>query len=245
MHSPAVTPRRQHGLIGALNADWASHAELPTWSDPELRYPTTDALLSALAHADVDHADAILHALICHAHRGDAHAIRTVLQAMLGVAARLTRTARNRGLEDCEALAVAALLEAIRTYPRHLNQRVAANVRMRALAALPAAPVAREIPSEHTVALLDARGSNSSTTPVDVEASNLLSWALEHGVLTQEDACLLRRAHLCEAKVPTAALAAEMGLSCAAYRQRHHRLVRRLSQAVRDRHLDPSTDVAA
>lgn len=240
MHSPAATPRRQHGLIGALNTDWATHADRPTWSDPELRYPTTNALLSALSRADSGHADAILYALIRHARAGDQHATRTALQAMLGVAARLTRTARNRGLEDHEALAVAALLEAIRTYPLHLNQRVAANVRMRALAALPAAAAVQEIPSEHTVALLDARGSNSSSAPVDVEARRLLAWALEHGILNHAEADLLRRAHLRTEKVPTALLAAELGLTCASYRQRHHRLVRRLAQAVRERHLDPA-----
>lgn len=243
MHTTPPRVRRT-GLIGALNAefDQQQHSPLPAWDCAHLAYPNAGALLSSIRHATPAHADATLHSLLREARRGDELAARLLLQAMLGVVARHTRTAFGRHLDAPESAAVAAMLEAIHTYPLRLRHRVAANLTMRALAALPAAPTSMEIPTQYVSALADDCGNTAAVanSPADLEAAGLIDWGLMHGILSLDEAQLLRLAHLREEAASSTVLAAEAGLTPTAWRQRHHRIVRRLAAAVRDRLAEPA-----
>ena len=245
MHT-VTSRRRSHGLLGALNADFTRHQGPLPWAGPALAFSSAGELLQALRVASPAEADRILHALLRQDHQGDELARRLVLQAMLGVVARHTRTARTRGLDDPEASAVTAMLEAIAGHPLRLRSRVAANLTMRALSRLPAGADTTEFPTQYAAEIADCydRSRRQPHRPADLEATNLIAWGRTHGVLSEADADLLRRAHLRDTTASSDRLAAEAGLSCAAWRQRHHRIINRLALAVRRSLTDPrSADV--
>ena len=266
--SPRDTPARRTAtttLAGRLNREWthlvagpAAAAALSRWERacPLLSgLGTLDDVLSLLADADATARDAVLLALIEAAQAGDALAGRTVLQTMLGKAVRVAGTVARRDdvrgdQEEALARAVAALWQAIATYPvARRPARVAANLALDTVAVaqrghtgsshfrrsyreLPVADVGIARPAvQHDEGPDDVRG------PVDAQVLTVLAWAVRAGVLDLDDAQLLVRVYgLDENDRPAdgRAIAQQAGLTWPALRQRCRRLARRIGAAAVD-----------
>lgn len=228
-----------------LNHEWdrlrtrrpASPTGLP-WSrvSPALDAPQVGELLDTLLSRPAPQiADGLLWPLLLLASEGDELAARTILQATMGMAVRLSHQARHRGLEDPEEVALSALWSAIRTYPLHRRKRVAANLHGQALKAL---PHLGEVPCPTPVPIDANEAIPPCEHPATEEGAALLVWARTHQILREEDLLLMEQVYLRE--VPTGDVAAAQGLSQAAVRQRLSRATRALARAVQERLGAPS-----
>ncbi len=256
--------RRHVGdLAGRLNTEWAhvsmtatSAAAMTGWagSHPVLAgVCSPEELRAGLPALDASGRDAVLLALLERAQDGDQLAARTVCQAMLPKAVRIAGSLNRRadgGGDGEEALAeaVAALWQAIATYPVQARRsRVAANLALTMLALVQRGHVrsshfgrpAPEVP----IADVRTMGADSqqdptidlaaSTTP-DAELLALLAWAVRAEVLSRAEAQLLIRVYDVDADgrpVDGRKVAAQEGVSWPVLRQRCHRLARRLGAA--------------
>ena len=196
--------------------------------------------------------DAILVGLLERAQDGDRLAGRVVLQTMLPAAVRLARaiTSRPDVLGDSDeafALVLSALWQVVATYPvARRRSKVPANLYLDTLALVRRGHTssthraARTFPEQsyadiRTVAepgRLDP-GPDDPTGPADAQLCTLLAWAVRSSVLRVDEARLLARVYGLDGGLPGAgpAVAAELGLSWPALRQRCHRLARRVGQA--------------
>jgi hypothetical protein len=259
------TPSRRtstNTLVGRLNREWAqlvagpaATAALSRWTltCPALTgLPTLDDVLSLIADADTAVRDAVLLALITAAQAGDALAGRTVLQTMLGKAVRVAGTVARRDdvrgdQEEASARAVAALWQAIATYPVALRPaRVAANLALDTVAVAQRGHTGsshfrrsyRELPMADVgrvgSAVQHDGGSDDVRGPVDAQLLTVLAWAVRAGVLDLADAQLLVQVYSVDEHGRAAdgrAVAAQAGLSWPALRQRCRRLARRVGAA--------------
>jgi hypothetical protein len=272
--SPSVsgreTPARHTStttLAGRLNRDWAqlvagpaAGAALRRWAltCPALtQLSTLDDVLSLVADADADATvrDAVLLALIEAAQAGDALAGRTVLQTMLGKAVRVAGTVARRDdvrgdQEEALARAVAALWQAIATYPVALRPaRVAANLALDTVAVAQRGHTGsshfrrsyRELPLADVGSVSRAVQHDGDPDdvhgPVDAQLLTVLAWAVRAGVLDLDDAQLLVRVYSVDEHGRPAdgrAVAAQAGLSWPALRQRCRRLARCIGAAAVD-----------
>lgn len=216
-------------LFRELRNEWAllSEQSLPFTLD-HCSALTAGHLVEAIKNGP--RSDELLHQLLSLHQDGEDFAGRVVLQAMLGRADALTRTAAGRGHDPHDS--VCAMWTAIATYPLHLTQRVAANLAMNALKAMSAA-VADEVPGPEVIESAihaeqtDGRLDASPISATD-EAVTLMLWALDHQVLTRDEVQILAHHHLGDGY----RVAAPLGLSPHAARQRRSRAVRKLAAAV-------------
>jgi hypothetical protein len=247
-------------LVGRLNQEWAhlrtaehTARAVRGWSSRcHALAGLTDlaALEERLEAADAATTDTVLLALLELA-RDDELAARVVLQRMLGKAVRLagTHLARQSELggadrDEAQAVAVAALWQVIRTYPISARPvRVAANLALEALMVVhrgdaggPIRRGVREVPvGDLRTVGLEHRVAGGQRLPVDAELFELLAWAVRADVLRAEDARLLVAVYGVRADGQPAdgrQVAAELGVSWPALRQRCSRSVRRLAAAV-------------
>jgi hypothetical protein len=255
-------------LAGQLNREWAELATAPATA-PALRQwalacpvltdvSTLDGVLALVARSVPSVRGALLLALVERAQAGDALACRTVLQAMLGKAVRVVAgtVARRDDVrgdrEEALARAVAALRQAIATYPvARRPARVAANLALDTVALaqrghtgssqfrltyqeMPVADVGNVGPvAQHHRDVADGCG------PADAELLTLLAWAVRHRVVDLDEAQLLLRVYTVdEHGRPTAArtVAEQAGLSWPTLRQRCRRLAQRRRGRGRGRH---------
>ena len=183
--------------------------------------------------------------------RTDELAARLVLQVMLPKALRLAGTQLARQArhgtstdrDEAQAVAVAALWEVIRTYPVATRRvRVAANLALDALSLVHRGRVAGAVRSgvrELPVAGLEYPGAEerlraADRQPVDAELLTVLAAAVRDRVVEVEEARLLARVYGVDESgrpVDGRAVAAELGISWAALRQRCSRTTRRLAAA--------------
>lgn len=255
MPAPSTIAHRyiRAGYLGHLNAEWVtSYADRPypspTWAThPALEGPTTlQELLDLILHADSTRRDAILHALLSLTAAGDDTAARATLQTMLGTVQWLASTARSRMLEDSASAACEAMWVTIRRYPLHRTGRVAANLKMDALKRLATArradvPASDDLDERIHRAQLQGRLDDQRVDVIAslghgvpaTDATAVITWAQDRGVLTEVDAQVLALAHLGPMPASLTAIAQHLGLSAAAVRQRHSRAVRKLAEAVR------------
>lgn len=227
--------------IGRLNHDWTRISDrscvwqLPCDSPVETLQDVLESICSAA------NSDALLHALLTLHRAGDEDAGRVLLQTMLGSVHRLTATARGRGLVDGEADAITAMWDAIATYPMHRTTKVAANLALEALASLQKA-LSNDLPASDGLEDLAhweqacGRLSGSQGPSASEEAAEALLWALDHDVLTRDEVALLTSIYITSEAATSTDMAVEHGLSAPALRQRQHRAVRKLANAVRAEH---------
>ena len=240
--------------IGRLNLEWARlcanvkvERRITAWAETESSLAgvgSLPALDRALDACTGDDSDALLLALLRLHAAGDELAGRVLLQRMLPQAVRVARSQlRHLGWKDACATAVCLLWEVIVTYPVQRRQRhVAANIALttlrqahrhgrRAARAAEGAHLMWALPVE---ALAEAEVVSPWRTSADQEAAALIDAAIAATVITADDAQLLRRVYLPAADGRPAApreVAAEMGISWDALRQRCSRSMRALSAA--------------
>jgi hypothetical protein len=264
LRAAASTPARHTSsdLAGRLNREWAALAAAPAtaaalsqWSSacPELTgVSTLDDVLARVARSAPPVRDAVLLALLERAQDGDALAGRAVLQAMLGKAVKVAGTVARRDdirgdREEALARAVAALWQAIATYPVALRPaRVAANLALDTVALAQRGHTGsshfrlrfREVPvaDVRDVAPAVQRDGDPDDLcgPVDAELLTLLAWAVRHEVVDLDDARLLLRVYSVDEHGRPAdarTVAAQIGLTWPALRQRCRRLARRIGAA--------------
>jgi hypothetical protein len=241
-----------------LVEDRGTRAVVRTWAEylPALRgLKDLSAVLSAASRPG--NGD-VLAGLLVLARGGDELAARAALQAMLGAAVRLARRTRAHAggdLEESIARAVAATWQVIRSYPIERRRcRPADGISLDVLAVLTAgrsvsAEIAAGLPAdladraqpERTEAgeLREAFWSllRPGRRPAcgDEQVIVLLAWAVRSHVVSAADARLLVRLHSPderEGAINCGDVAAELGLSHAAVRQRVSRATRRLAAAV-------------
>lgn len=249
-------------LASRLNAEWlglcqaaASDLALSRWAARHAAlagYRDLPSLLRAVTHGPRSR-DAVLLALLELAQAGERLAGRVVLQAMLGRAVRMAMAIVRRpdvlgDREEAQARAVAALWQVIATYPLAARPgRVAANLALDLLAVVQRGhtgsswftPVFPEQSFADLSVLAHVAWHDADRDepggPVDAELLGVLAWGVRAQVLTLAEARLLARVYGCDGTaVQTGAVAAELGVSGPALRQRCHRLARRLGRAAVD-----------
>jgi hypothetical protein len=251
----STAPRGQ--VIDDLDREWTdlvnsgqftAHTELWLERWPALRpYFRTDTR-PASAHLDRAQADEILRALLTEHAAGSYPAGRMVLQCMLGAAVTIARRCQGRfsTYDDAIAETVAALWTAIARFPIDHVDRVAGRLHFAVLDAVAGRRTIKV--AEHEVPLpfdvLDARALLAeSATPAVLEHAlgitgevlEVIAWGVDTRALTTDEAALVTRLYVIDETGATpdgATVAAELGITHAALRQRAHRAVRRLAQAV-------------
>ncbi len=252
----STAPRGQ--VIDDLDREWtdlvnsghfAEHTELWLERWPALRpYFRTDSR-PASARLDRTQADEILGALLNEHAAGSYPAGRMVLQCMLGAAVTIARRCQGRfsTYDDAIAETVAALWTAIACFPTEHADRVAGRLHFAVLEAVAGRRTVKV--AEHELPLpfdvLDAHALLAeSTTPaaphehtlgITGEVLEVIAWGVDTRALTADDAALVTRLYVVDETGATpdgASLAAELGITHTALRQRAHRAVRRLAQAV-------------
>lgn len=247
-------------LPSRLNVEWRALCGAPDtvavvagWSSrqPALAdLDTLDGVLRRITGGDLNLRDGVLLALLELARDGDRLAGRVVLQAMLPKAVRVAMCVVRRpdvlgDREEAQARAVAALWQAIATYPLTARPgRVSANLALDTLAmvqrghtgsshftpSFPEQPFADlRVLGEAAVNDLD---SDDLAGPADAQLLTLLAWSVQTGVLELGQARLLARVYILGGDPEdTRTIAAELGISRPALRQRCSRLARQLGRA--------------
>ncbi len=203
--------------------------------------------------------DAVLVGLLERARDGDRLAGRVVLQTMMPAAVRLAQAITNRpdvlgDRDEAFALVLAALWQTIATYPvASRRARVPANLYLDTLALVrrghtSSSHRALTFPEQSfgDVRLaadpgrLDA-GSDDPAGPADAQLCTLLAWAVRCAVLRLAEAQLLARVYCLDGGPAGAgpAIAAELGISWPALRQRCHRLARQVGRAASAAGVEP------
>lgn len=244
---PAPTPRRREtGLAGRLNAEWAHLCADPTtgaamraWAGahPALAgCADLPALERRVARAGRAQADDILLALLRLGRRGDELASRTVLQLMLGKAIRIASSHAGRDVPAAlEEAAITALWTVIATYPvDRRTSKVAANIAMETLHLTVADHAHQRHETPTTPDDLHRVDAPHRDVPPDLELVELLAWAVDTGTVTAQDATLVLDVYAPGPGCRGGSAAAQLhGLSWAAARQRCSRAVRKIAAAVR------------
>jgi hypothetical protein len=227
---------------------------------------TLDGVLALVAQAFPPTGDAVLLALVERAQAGDALAGRTVLQAMLGKAVRVAGTVARRDdvrgdREEALARAVAALWQAIATYPvARRPTRVSANLALDTVALAQRGHTGsshfrlsyREVPVADVGSVGPVaqhhRDSADLCGPADAELLTLLAWAVRHRVVDLDDAQLLLRVYTVDehGRPADARMVAEQtGLTWPTLRQRCRRLAQRVGAAAVEAGIGRSEHLAA
>lgn len=244
------------GIFGQLIDEWARLCQLPSTARQLARWGTTEHALAGFASLQelvtgIDEGtreedDSWLGALIRLAQTGQTMAGRTVLQAMLPKLTRFAHSTRptseSTEPEDHRHVIVATFWTVLAGYPIHRRpSRVAAGLALDTLHALTAdtraAAVEFPVPADalDQVAGGQAEGPGPEAGELSSHADLLevIAWGIDSGVLSGEDAAVLTRVYLPEEKRATSStVAAELGLSASALRQRCSRARRRLIAAV-------------
>ena len=238
----------------AAAARWAAGPDWPTSADRHL----ADGLDGIVRYVQegvrtVAERDAVLLQLLHLCRGGDGLAGRVVLQVMLPKVIRLARSLAYHpdwtdGLDEAQATVLASLWELIANYPLERRPgQVTGNLALDLLAMSQRGhtgsswrirPV-REEPYDDVLLLTNAGqvdlGPDDPAGPADAELCIFLAWAVRTKVLQLQEAHLLWRVYSPSeppGAVPTSdAVAAELGLTGVALRQRCHRLARRLRAA--------------
>jgi len=246
------------GIFGQLIDEWARLCQLPSTARQLARWGATEdalagftslqELVTGIDEGTREEDDAWLGALIRLAQTGQTMAGRTVLQAMLPKLTRFAHTTRptseSTEPEDHRHVIVATFWTVLAGYPIHRRpSRVAAGLALDTLHALTAdtraAAVEFPVPADALDPVAGGQAEHEKPAPEagelssDADLLEVIAWGIDSGVLSGEDAAVLTRVYLPEEKRATSSsVAAELGLSASALRQRCSRARRRLIAAV-------------
>jgi hypothetical protein len=212
----------------------AAAAEVLTWSvSQDALGEVTD--LNDLAAAHRRDRDGVLLALLTLHQEGSSLAGRALLQLMLGKLISLTRHARVSGhdryhaCDERAASTVATFVSLIATY-RPSGENVYAALFLHTLKKITREETfAQEIPASDVMGESD---SAENEPGADISASALLTWAVEKKVINDLDHTLIQRAYLEQTDCDLAVIAAEVGMTPVALRQRLYRAVTRIRKSV-------------
>lgn len=243
-HSSSALP--SHGaargdLYSRLNTEWmqlcarpSAAAEVLTWS---VNQPALSQVqeLNDLAGAHRLDRDAVLLALLTLHQEGSVLAGRALLQLMLGKLISLTRHARVAGFDSYHAYderaatTIATFMSLIAEY-RPSGENIYAALFLRTLKKIAHENTfAGEIPASD---LMDRSDAPEAETENPFLAQDLLAWAVRNGVITGTDRALIQRAYLDQTDTDLTSIAAEIGMTSAALRQRLYRAVSKIRNSV-------------
>ena len=245
------------GIFGQLVDEWSRLCRLPSLGRQLRRWSTSEPVLAGLVSLQQlitridegtrDEDDALLAALIRLAQAGQTMAGRVVLQAMLPKLIRFSHTTRptreSAQAEDHRHVIVATFWTVLARYPiQRRPSRVAAGLALDTLHALTAEtrsgivelPMPAGAMEQVTEQAEEPAGAaHPGELGCDADLLEVIAWGLDAGVLSGEDVAVLCRVYLpADGRPSSVALAAELGLSPAALRQRCSRARRRLIAAV-------------
>ena len=253
----------QRNALDRLNADWNYTQDSREATEQVKRWSLRWLALSGCeTPADVleicypfdaasDAALATLLRIVHGRYEGRDLAARLILQSLVGAAVRQHLPRYTRAFDDpgdATSALIAALIEAISTYPldqldqqrrvkRQLLTRAGTVFRREARAfdrvdrKTQAVRDRREVPYD-PVALGEVFDDAIEPTPDPiVEATEALAAAVRDDAISLDDARLVARHHLAERPTPYAELASELRISEAAVRQRCSRILRRVAAA--------------
>ena len=256
--SSSIHAETQEGLVGTLNREWAQLTALSSSDSAVREWAANEPALGRCAslrdlqrrceHSTAAQTDAILLALLQTTGDTAPLARRTLLQLMLPKVFSLYRYQcrfRQVGASHLErqAAAVAAMWEAIVTYPMHRRTGVAGTLaldtlnkiggsRTRTREQIRTVAVREDwfahLPAEAYSPLVSVREalSDPEADNSQVSVHELLAFALDRGAISTQDAELLRQAYLLG--TPTELMAQQVGISPASLRKRLSRAVGRL-----------------
>lgn len=256
--------RRTSSAALALAAEWpltntAHRDEVRGWTqtEPALRgLGSGGGILDAIDTAPAAGKDELLLALLRLSQSGERFATRTLLQAVMPKLSQLAHYAHTDGdIEgsDRSSITTVAFLAVVQHYPVNRRLRgVAGNLALDTLHRITVDQHRSTAPNHvlhyepwelEAAAAGDIAKHRTLTTqtpsvdPTD-EVHQLLTWALEHQVITPDDSALLQRSFCFPSTdMPNrghSATAAELGLSPAAVRQRCSRAIRCIRTAVQE-----------
>ena len=246
------------GIFGQLIDEWSRLCVLPSLSRQLHRWGSTEIALGGietlqdvitrLDEGDRAEDDRLLAALVRLAHSGQVMAGRIVLQAMLPKLVKISRTtgstsSETQSREDRCHVIVATFWTVMAGYPIHRRTtKVAAGLALDTLHELTRdlRRPTRDIPVDP----LEASDRFAVLTAVDPTATvgglssdadllEVIAWGVDVDVISGEDAAVLTRVYVPDPGIRTADVAAAMGLTTEALRQRCSRARRRLIEAVR------------
>lgn len=243
-------------VISDLNAEWQALISTGDFADtfdawccawPDLATADLGSHASRFdrKHLTPERVDEVLHALLSANRSGDRYAGRIALQCMLPCISRIAHRSVGRygSLDEAAQAATAAMWEAIQDYDLDRTSGVSTRIWSRTLSSVcPYTPAghAKEVlvdPSKlHAFAPhnpVQADESESDILGAVGEVLRLIAWGLDERILTGDEASLLTRLYGDNVEaLPSHEIAAEMGISTSALRQRASRAVRRLARAV-------------
>lgn len=245
--------RMSSTVIVNLNAEWQALINTGSFADtfdswclawPEL---ATAQLGHNFQHFDRQHltrdqVDEILHALLSAHHAGDRYAGRIALQCMLPCVTRIANRsiARHGSIDEAAQVTAAAMWDAIEHYDLERTSGVSTRLWSRTLTKVTKSapsPDSREIPCDPTtvqhIGINEAQHPEDDILGTSGEVLRLIAWGLDEGIISGDEASLLTKLYGDNAEGRKSHdIAAELGITPAAVRQRTHRAVRRLAQAV-------------
>lgn len=188
--------------------------------------------------------DLILIELLRLEHAGHGAAGKVVMKSFLALAFRLARKSSSvrdiwrHSPTDATATTIGALWEVIRTYPLHRTSSVAGNIRLECIKLLEKG--FGTIAEVDTVTVDDETLEhlvNTTAEPVDDafrDLVTLLTWAIDHDILTRDEVRLLTRIELADGNPgeERALAAEELGISRETLNRRVHRIRTKLMTAV-------------
>jgi hypothetical protein len=229
------------GVIGKLNAEWTHRLANRTAHYGSLGQLSGSRAVTLLQGSTAAERDRLFYAMLSAAASGNQAAERTLLQAMLPKTVQFTRTCKGLvtlAHQDAQCHAVAAMWEAIRTYPLHQTQKVCATLVLNALRLITnshPAPSQRCFPTDDATldGILTQTRADHGDNPLQDKSAfeeliTVIGWATDHGVLRPDEAKLLGR-YTVSTNAEKHALADELGRTRRALGQRIYQIHRKLA----------------
>lgn len=226
--------RRITALTAQLDREWDECYSRTRIDLGELGAGTAGDWVMRMRAPSADRDHSVLRALLERAGAGDAGAARTVLSLVMPKVMVFARTSvRSVTGADAVAVAVGAAWETIRTFRVTPGMR---NVRGSLVLAilrtiLAAEPPTREIPYD-PAQLPEPAEPVTEMVHADVQVAAMLAWAVDAGVLDDEQVRLIVRVDLLGQDCRE--LAEQMSVAYDTIRKRAFRARRRLAAAARD-----------
>lgn len=197
-------------LLRKMSSQWQQGSGQEVQDYGTLGTISGDEAMATLRQAGASRADRMLHQAICEASSGNAALERLLLQMFIGKIVKFTRSCRylihlrtTRSADEAFCVGVECFWEAIRKYPKHRTEHVAANLCLNALkiishldAEFDVIPYGNEYsghtnPTPTLLETVPHQVGNDRSGEELAEVMRVLQWAIDAQSLTSVEARLL------------------------------------------------------